>query len=150
MDGRTQEARKFIRESGQAGLAPGKKLFVEAMLENSSTRPSRRMGDFVVSAAVQVLFLSALLLLPLYFTDAIDVHQFNSTLLLWPPPAPAPPLPPASARPVVPKPRALAVVGKLVAPRAIPHKVARLTEQPDGNDVAAAIVPGDGVPCRVP
>ncbi len=150
MDGRTQEARKFIRESGPAGLAPGKKLFVEAMLENSSTRPSRRMGDFVVSAAVQVLFLAALLLLPLYFTDAIDVHQFNKTLLVAPPPAPAPPPPPASARPVVPKPRALAVVGKLVVPRAIPHQVARLTEQPDGNDVAAAIVPGDGVPGGVP
>ena len=150
MDGRTQEARKFIRESGPAGLAPGKKLFVEAMLENSSTRPSRRMGDFVVSAAVQVLFLAALLLLPLYFTEAIDVHQFNKTLLLAPPPAPAPPPPPASARSAAPRPRALSVAGKLVIPRAIPHQVVRLSEQSDGSDLAVAIVPGDGVPGGVP
>src|SRR5260370_35401638 len=103
------------------------------------------MGDFVVSAAVQVLFLAALLLLPLYFTDAIDVHQFNKTLLVAPPPAPAPPPPPASARPVVPKPRALAVVGTLVVPRAIPQQVARVTEQPEGNDVAAPIARCDGL-----
>jgi len=150
MDGRTQGARKLISESGPAGLAPSKKLFVEAMLENSSTKPSRRMSDFVVSAAVQVLFLAALLLLPLYFTEAIDVHQFNKTLLVAPPPAPAPPPPPVSSRSVAPKRRALSVAGKLVMPRAIPHQVARLTEQPDGNDLVAAIVLGEGVPGGVP
>jgi periplasmic protein TonB len=150
MDGRTQGARIFIRESGQAGLAPRKKVFAEAMLENSPTRPPRRVSDFVVSAAVQVLFLAALLLLPLYFSEAIDVHQFNRTLLVAPPSAPAPPPPLTSARSVAPKPRTTSVVGKLVMPRAIPHQVARLTEQPDGNDLAAAIVPGDGLPGGVP
>ncbi len=117
-DGLTQGARILIRVSTQAGLAPRKNLFAESILENSPTRPARRARDFVVSATVQLLLLAALLLLPLYFTQAIDVHQFNKTLL--------------------------------VIPRVIPHQVARRTEQPDGNDVAAAIVPGDAVPGGVP
>ena len=142
----------FPCESKRAGLALRKELFAEAMLENSPTRPPRRARDFFVSATVQLFLLATLLLLPLYFSQAIDVHQFNKTLLVAPPPAPAPaPTPaPASVRSVASKPRVMSVVGKLVMPRAIPHRVARLTEQPDGNDVAAAIVPGDGVPGGVP
>ncbi len=149
-DGLTQGARILIRVSTQAGLAPRKNLFAESILENSPTRPARRARDFVVSAMVQLLLLAALLLLPLYFTQAIDVHQFNKTLLVVPPPAPAPPPVPASARSVMSKPRAVSVVAKFVIPRVIPHQVARRTEQPDGNDVAAAIVPGDAVPGGVP
>lgn len=93
----------FACESKQAGLALRRELFAEAMLENSLTKPPRRVDDFVVSAATQLLFLAVLLLLPLYFSEAIDIHQFNKTLLAAPPPAPAPPLPPTSARSVAPK-----------------------------------------------
>jgi protein TonB len=151
VDGSAQRARIFVRESTPAELAPRKRLFAEAMLENSATEPRRRLSDFVVSATVQLLLLATLLLLPLYFTQAIDVHQFNKTLLVVPPPpAPAPPPPRALARSVASKPRVLSVARKLVMPRAIPHQVARLTEPPDGNDAAAAIVPGDGVPGGVP
>ncbi len=149
VDGSAQRARIFVRESTPAELAPRKRLFAEAMLENSATEPRRRLSDFVVSAAVQLLLLATLLLLPLYFTQAIDVHQFNKTLLVVPPP-PAPPPQRALARSVASKPRVMSVVGKLVMPRAIPHQVARLTEPPDGNDAAAAIVPGDRVPGGVP
>jgi len=120
------------------------------MLENSLTKPPRRVGDFVVSAAAQLLFLAVLLLLPLYFSEAIDIHQFNKTLLAAPPPAPAPPPPPTSARSVAPKRRALSVAGKLMAPTVIPHQVARLSEEPDASDLAAAVVPGGGVPGGVP
>jgi len=150
LHGPTQSSRILVKEPTRAGLAPRKSLFAEAMLENSSTRPRRRARDFVVSATVQLLLLATLLLLPLYFTQAIDVHQFNKTLLVVPPPAPAPPPAPVSARPVASKPRVVSVLGKLVIPRAIPHQVARLTEQLDGNDVAATIAPGEGVPGGVP
>ena len=150
VDGPTQRARIFVRESTRGGPAPRKTLFAEAMLENSATKPRRRLGDFVVSATVQLLLLATLLLLPLYFTQAIDVHLFNKTLLVVPPPAPAPPPPHALARSVASKPRVISVVGKLVVPRAIPHQVARFTEQSEGSDAAAAIVPGDGVPGGVP
>jgi len=108
------------------------------------------VGDFVVSATVQVLFLAVLLLVPLYFSEAIDVHQLNKTFLAAPPPAPAPPPPFVSSRSVAPKPRVLSVSGKLVAPRVIPRQIARLSEEPDGNDLAAAIAPGEGVDGGVP
>ncbi len=152
--GRRLGTSTFVSESKQAGFAPPKSLFAEAMLENSPTRPPRRVGDFVVSATVQVLFLAVLLLVPLYFSEALDVHQLNKTFLAAPPPAPAPPPPFVSSRPVAPKPRVLSVSGKLVAPRVIPRQIARLSEEPDGNDLAAAIVPGEvvagGVPGGVP
>jgi protein TonB len=149
-DGPTQGTPTFACESKQAGLALRKEVFAEAMLENSPTRPPRRACVFVVSATVQLLLLATLLLLPLYFSQAIDVHQFNKTLLVAPPPVPAPQPAPASARLVASKPRVMSAAGKLTMPSAIPHQVARLTEQPDGNDLAAAMVPGAGVPGGVP
>jgi periplasmic protein TonB len=140
----------FTRESKHAGLALRKELFAEAMLENSPTKPPRRVGDFVLSATVQLLFLAVLLLLPLYFSEAIDIHQLNKTLLAAPPPAPPPPPPPASARSVAPRPRALSVEGKLLTPRIIPKQVVRMSEEPGGNELAADIVSGEGVPGGVP
>ncbi len=83
-DGRARKTPTFVYESRQTGIATRKDLFAEAMLENSPTRPPRRVGDFVVSAAVQFLFLAVLLLVPLYFSEAIDVHQFNKLLLVVP------------------------------------------------------------------
>jgi protein TonB len=150
MVGPTQKAATFIKQSGQAALAPRKKLFAEAMLEDSPTRPAHRVGDFVVSATVQVFFLAIVLLVPLYFTEAIDIHQFNKALLVAPPAAPAPPPPPALARSVAPKHRALSVVAKLVVPRVIPNRVAPPSEEPGGNDLAAGVIPDVGVPGGIP
>jgi hypothetical protein len=55
-DCRALKTPTFVFESTQTGIATRKDLFAEAMLENSPTRPPRRVGDFVVSAAVQFLF----------------------------------------------------------------------------------------------
>jgi hypothetical protein len=142
-DCRAPKTPTFVFESTQTGIATRKDLFAEAMLENSPTRPPRRVGDFVVSAAVQFLFLTVLLLVPLYFSEAIDVHQFNKLLLAVPPHAPAPPPPLTSARSVAPKRRASSATGKLEVPRVIPHQVARLTEEPNGSDLAAIEHPGN-------
>lgn len=148
MTGAPGEAPPIARESKQVGLAIPKELFAEAMLENSPTRPPRRVADFVVSGTVQVLLLAVLLVVPLYFSEALDTHQLNPTLLAPPPAAPPPPA--ASARSVVPKRRALSVTGKLLAPTVIPRQVAHLNEESEANDSAAAIVQGDGVPGGVP
>jgi periplasmic protein TonB len=148
--GPPRETPPFARESKQADLAVRKEFLAEAMLENSPTRPPRRVADFVVSGTVQVLLLAVLLAVPLYFSEAIDIHQLNAALLAPPPPAAAPPSPAASARSVAPKRRALSLTGKLLAPTVIPHQVARLSEEPDTSDLAAAIAPGDGVPGGVP
>jgi len=145
-DGRACNTPTFVYESRQTGIATRKDLFAEAMLENSPTRPPRRVGDFVVSAAVQFLFLAVLLFVPLYFSEAIDVHQFNKLLLVVPPRAPAPPPPLTSSQSVAPKRRSLVGDREIGwVPRVIPHQVVRLTEEPEGNDLAAAIAPGEGV-----
>jgi protein TonB len=149
LHGSTQSSRILVKESTRTGLAPRKSLFAEAMLENSSTRPRHRARDFVVSATVQLLLLATLLLLPLYFTEALDTHQLNPTLLVPTPPA-APPPPAASTRSIAPKRKVSPVAGKLLAPTVIPHRVAQLSEEPDASDLAPAILPGDGVPGGVP
>ena len=121
-----------------------KRLFVEAMLENSSTRPPRRLGDFAVSAGIQLFFLAAMLLIPLYFTQALDVQQFNKTLIVVPPPAPPPP-PLAPARSVVLKTKAAQVLATLVVPKVIPNRIAKVSEEPNEKDLEASIDQGRGV-----
>src|ERR1700747_1864766 len=139
LHGPTQSSRILAKESTRAGLAPHKSLFAEAMLENSSTRPRRRARDFVVSATVQLLLLAMLLLLPLYFTEALDTHQLNPTLLVPTHHAPPPP-PAASTRSIAPKRKVSPVAGKLLAPTVIPHRVAQLSEEPDASDLLPAIL----------
>src|SRR5437660_10096584 len=110
------------------------------MLENSPTRPPRRMADFIVSAALQTIFLTGLLLLPLYFTEAIDIHQFNKTLLVAPaPPAPPPPLASLPAdRSAAPKRSALRLAKQLGVPRVIPRQVARVIGEASGHDTGSS------------
>ncbi len=131
-----------------AGCASHKELLAEAMLENSPTRPPRRTADFFVSATVQTMFLTGLLLLPLYLPKAIDIRQFNRSLLVAPPPPAAPP-PPSSlpvARSAAPKRSALPTERQFVAPRVIPRQVARVNEEPGENDLESATLPGEGIP----
>jgi periplasmic protein TonB len=121
-----------------------KRLFAEAMLENSSTRAPRRLRDFAVSAGLQLLFLAALLLIPLYFTQVLDVQQLNKTLIVVPPLAPAPP-PLAAARSVAPKTRTSTVLATLVVPKVIPNRIAPVSEEPNARDLEAGIDLGAGV-----
>ena len=139
-----------VSQQGQPVLVLRPALFVQAMLENSPTKPRSRAKDLVVSLTAHGLLLAVFFLVPLYFTEAIDLHQFNRTLLVAPlPPAPPPPLAPAAVVQSRPAPRKLLpVAGKLVAPRVIPKEIARLREEPSATDLAAAI--GPGVPGGVP
>jgi len=133
--------------AGRAGRAT-KELLAEAMLENSPTKPPHRTANFFVSATVQTMFLTGLLLLPLYLTSAIDIRQFNRSLLIAPPPPAAPP-PPSSlpvARSAAPKRSALPTERQFVAPRVIPRQVGRVIEEPGENDLESATLPGEGIP----
>ncbi|MGD0908360.1 MAG: hypothetical protein ABSA96_12310 [Candidatus Acidiferrales bacterium] len=70
-------------------------VLAEAMLETSSTRQKRHPLKWAASLGAHVGVLTLLLLLPLYFSQGLDLHRFNSTLLVAPlPPAAAPPPPP--------------------------------------------------------
>jgi periplasmic protein TonB len=124
-------------------------LFAESLLENSPTKAKHRPADFVISVVAHTVLLGAVLLVPLYFTEALDLHGFTRTMLVAPP-VPAPPPPPAAAvaRPaIIPKKLALSAA-KLIAPRAIPNHIVRTVDASAAPDAA----PGNsaGVPGGVP
>lgn len=122
-----------------------KTLFAEAMLENSSTRPPCRLLDLAVSAAVQLLFLAALLVIPLYFTQILDFQHLSKTLIVVPPLAPAAPPLLAPARSVAPKTRTSALLATLVAPKVIPNRIAHVSGGPNEEDLEATVNLGGGV-----
>ena len=62
---------------------------------NSHLQKPRTWMDFVVSVFGHSVVVAVLILLPLYFTQAINMPQFEKTLLVAPPPPP-PPAPSAS------------------------------------------------------
>jgi protein TonB len=100
-------------------------VFAEAMLETSSTRQKRHPLKWAASLGAHVVVLTLLLLLPLYFSQGLDMRRLNATLLVAPlPPSAPPPFPPASvmraARAVAPK---TFTPGKLTAPSFVPKAV---------------------------
>jgi periplasmic protein TonB len=126
------------------------RLFSEALLEMSTTRPGRRTFDFIASIFIHAMFLGTLLMIPLYFTEGIDLTQFTRTLLVAPPPPPPPPpAAPAVVKQVVAIKRVFMHAGKLMAPSAIPQKIAMIKEEQLPPDLGGEGVIG-GVPGGVP
>jgi periplasmic protein TonB len=123
------------------------KLFSEALLEQSPTRPKSSGKRVFYSVLIHTLVLVALILPPLYFTDTINFKQFTQTMLVAPPPPPPPPPAPQALIKAVPPKHVFTNAGKLVAPTVIPQKVAMIKEEqlePDMGGIAGG-VPG-GVP----
>jgi len=126
-------------------------LFADALLELSTTQPRQRTLDLVISLLIHFVILTIAILLPLYFTEAIDMKQFSRTLLVAPPPPPPPPPPaaPAVVRVSAPK-RVFTASGKLTAPTVIPKRVAMLKEEELPPDVGVSAGVVGGVPGGVP
>lgn len=130
-------------------LAPNResKLFAEALLEQSPTRPKNSGKRVFYSVFIHTLVLLALILPPLYFTDTINLKQFTQTMLVAPPPPPPPPpAPQALVKAVAPK-HVFTTAGKLIAPTVIPQKIAMLKEAPLEPDLGGV---AGGVPGGVP
>ena len=134
---------------------PGKtpsELFTESLLEQASARQHRSPLEWAVSFAVHATLLAALLLVPLMFTQRLDLRQFRVSLLTAPgAPAAPPPPPPASAsapRPQKALPKSFYTAGRLVAPSQIPQAVAIIHEQALPPDLGGGVVGGvvGGVP----
>src|ERR1700719_421435 len=101
-------------------------VLAEALLERSSTRQKRHPLKWGVSLGAHAAVSFLLLLLPLYFSQGLDMHRLNMTLLVAPlPPAAAPPPPPpaAVARVVHTTPKTF-TPGKLTVPSFVPKAVA--------------------------
>lgn len=137
-------------ESAFPGARPSQGLFQEALLEMSSTRPRRRTADFVMSVVFHAVVLGTLLLVPLYFTEQLDLTHFAQTFLVVPPPPPPPPPPaPEMARVRTPPRTMFMKEGRLLAPTAIPQKVLLVKEEPLPPELGSGTVEG-GVPGGVP
>jgi protein TonB len=128
--------------------AGGANWLSEALLEMSPTRPRRTTLDVLSSAVLHILVLGVALLLPLYFSESIDLKQFTQTLLVAPPPPPPPPAAPAVAKQVAVTRRVFTDGGKLLAPTVIPQKVAMLKEEALPPDIGLGVE--GGVPGGVP
>jgi len=126
------------------------RVFSEALLEDTSTRQRRSPMDWALSFLIHFAVLTLLLLVPLYFSQGIDMKRLETTLLVapMPPMAPAPPPPPAAI------PRAVHVTpkvftpGKITAPTYIPKAVPTATTEaapPEEAFNSSMGVPG-GVP----
>lgn len=105
-------------------MAQSNHVFAEALLEHSTTRQRRSPKDWALSFFVHFAILFLLLLMPLYFSQGIDMKRLETTLLVapMPPMAPAPPPPPAAARVVHAVPKVF-TPGKLTAPTFIAKAV---------------------------
>lgn len=119
-------------EASKTAWQPEKKVethFADGMVGNSHLQKPRSFRDFLVSVLCHSFVVALLILLPLYFTNAINIHQFQTTMLVAPPP-PAPPPPPPAAVHIAPRvPKSFFQHGKLIAPTAIPKQVAQIKEE---------------------
>lgn len=121
--------------------------FADGMVGNFHLQKPRTFWDFLVSVLGHSLVVALLILLPLYFTNAINIRQLQNTMLVALPPAPPPP-PPAAVHMAPQMPKSFFQQGKLIAPRAIPKRIAQIKEEappPEADSGVAGGVVG-GVP----
>jgi protein TonB len=117
--------------------------FVRGMLDTPTEHGHRNPIDWAVSLGVHVLLVAAAVVVPLFFTQVLDLHNFAVTYLALPrPPAAAPAPAPVVQR--VSRPVHAIVPSKLTAPIAIPRKV-EVVQDEGLPDIAAGGVIG-GVP----
>jgi periplasmic protein TonB len=101
-------------------------MFADSLLDTAWTGNSRRGLTTFVSFAAQAIAAGVLLLLPLFYTQALPQFQLTARLVApTPPPAPPPTGPMRNARV---NPSNLSSDGHVIAPRFVPREIATLDE----------------------
>ena len=97
-----------------------------------------------MSLIVHVIVVAAVIILPLFFTQVIDVHNLQLTYLVTPAPPAAAPAPPAApiVQKMVPRKVVPLVPSRLVAPAIIPRQIAMLHEPEAAPQVDAGVIGG--------
>ena len=125
--------------------------FLDAHRMSSQTRGSTVM----YSALVHGLILAAVLLIPMWFANTLDIQMYTRTLLVAPPPPPPAPAPAAPSAAAVhaasPTPRHQIIAkGQLLLPTYIPKHVAAVDDSQEAPEVGGSGgVPG-GVAGGIP
>ncbi|HYX53255.1 MAG TPA: TonB family protein [Candidatus Limnocylindrales bacterium] len=107
--------------------APERELFTQTLVQDSSPDRHRRFWTRFWSSAVQACVLVVLVLIPLWFTDALPIQQL-ATFLVAPPPPPPPP-PPAPPTVKVQKIVSEMMNGQLRTPSKIPKEIKMIKEE---------------------
>ncbi len=108
----------------------------------------RRVSSSLVAVGVHSLVLVAALLVPLLYTETLEIRQLTQTRLAAPPPPPPPPAPNRVAPVRRPKRVQRVQEAKVTLPRIIPKNIARVVSppEPDMED----FFDGTGVPGGLP
>jgi protein TonB len=121
-------------------------MFEEMVVSSPNSKKTNKPWTVVISMALQVTFLTVLILIPLIYTEALPKASL-STFLSAPPPPPPPPPPPVAQQIVRVKPQVhLMDAGKLVAPKVIPKDIKIIKEEAEPDMMGAQ----GGVPGGVP
>ncbi len=143
----TRERSEPEAERKKASEHPRGMVFADVLLENPHLKRPRRSLDVLISFAGQAVFVTLLLLVPLLYTQALNLPGFEKTLLISPPPPPPPP--PSNPVHVMVRPKAsLFHNGELIAPRAIPKHVEIVKEAAQESSAFQGVT--GGVPGGVP
>jgi protein TonB len=137
-------------ETGKADWLPEKKVethLADGMVGSFHLQKPRTFVDFLVSVLGHSVVVAVLILLPLYYTQAINMPQFEKTLLVAPPPPPPSP-PPAPVHVIQRVPKSFFTHGKLYAPKFIPKKVEQVKEEQPPTPATSGVTGGvvGGVP----
>jgi len=108
-------------------------LFATAIIEEDARARGKRAAQTGFALAMQIAVVGVLLLIPLIFTEGLDLYKVNSAILIAPPPPAAPP-PPIAHTEVAP--RTSFIKAQLTAPTVIPKKIAQVA---DASSAAPAI-----------
>jgi protein TonB len=107
--------------------------FSKSFISDNRMPGLSRRATVVSSVIFHTILISAVLLVPLWYTNTMDLRNFTRTLLVAPPPPLAPPAPAVPAQAVARQSvtrRVFVVQGKLLAPRSIPHQIAMISQAP--------------------
>ncbi|HTX16116.1 MAG TPA: energy transducer TonB [Candidatus Baltobacteraceae bacterium] len=108
-----------------APATPRTGFLSNAIIEEDARSRGKRAAQAGLALTIQVVLVGVLLLIPLFFTEGIDLYKVDSVMLIAPPPPAAPPPPMAHAE-VVPK--QTFIKAQLTAPMVIPKKIVQVAE----------------------
>jgi len=127
--------------------AEAEATFLRGMLDTPTEKGRRNPLDWGVSLAIHVVLIAAAVIVPMMFTQVLDLRNLQVTFLAAPPP-PAPAPPPAAVIQKAVRARPVIALSKLTAPVAIPKRIviAKDEEMPaiDEGGVVGGIPGGQG------
>jgi len=123
------EMGQSARPLRQLAAAEAEETFLRGLLDTPTQRKERKPGELLISAAIHIVIIAAIVIAPLLFTREIDLRQFAITYLTAPPVPAAPPPPPPVAQAAKQMPKLKQVrPGVLTAPAVIPKQIAIVKE----------------------